>query len=56
MIETDLIYSDGYSREKFKKAVIKALKEDHDDKDQKEWAKKFDWTNVAKSWKESING
>jgi tetratricopeptide (TPR) repeat protein len=54
-VETDNIYSDEYSREKFVKEIVKALKEDHDPKEQTEWAKKFDWSEVAKSWMEAIN-
>jgi glycosyltransferase involved in cell wall biosynthesis len=55
-VETDNIYSDEYSREKFVKEIVKALKEDHDPAEQIEWAKKFDWSKVAKSWMEAING
>lgn len=55
-IETDKIYTDEYNKEKFTKQVIKALKEDHDATIQKEWAKKFDWSQVALDWKEAING
>lgn len=56
IISTDKIYTDEYNQNKFKKELIKALKEEHDPKVQQEWAKQFDWVNVAKDWKESING
>jgi hypothetical protein len=56
VIETDKIYKDDYARQKFVKALVKALKEEHDSKEQKTWATKFDWVNVAKSWKDAFNG
>lgn len=56
MIETDIIYSDQYAQKKFVDAVVKSLKEEHDSTDQTEWAKQFDWSNVAKQWKDVIDG
>ena len=55
-IETDVINKDEYAREKFVKAMVKALKEEHDTKEQKDWATKFDWSAVAKSWGDAFNG
>ena len=54
-IETSKIYSDQYSQQKFIKAVVKALKEDNNNKEQIEWAKQFDWSRVAIQWQEAIN-
>jgi len=54
-IETSKIYSDQYSQQKFIKAVVKALKEDNNNKEQIEWAKQFDWARVAIQWQEAIN-
>lgn len=53
MIETDSIYSDEYSRKKFVDAVVKALKSD-EVIDTKE-AQQYDWSKVAKQWKEAID-
>ena len=53
VIETDLIYSDEYSRKKFVDAVVKALKSD-EKIDPKE-AKKYAWNKVAKQWLEVID-
>jgi glycosyltransferase involved in cell wall biosynthesis len=53
MIETDSIYSDEYSRKKFVDAVVKALKSD-EVIDTKE-AQQYDWSKVAKHWKEAID-
>lgn len=55
-IEADNIKSNEYAKKKFVKELVKALKEEHDTKEQKAWAKKFDWTNVAKDWKDAFNG
>jgi glycosyltransferase involved in cell wall biosynthesis len=56
LIETDVIYSDQYAQKKFIDATVKALKEDHDTSEQIEWAKQYDWSNVAKQWEDIING
>lgn len=53
VIETDLIYSDEYSRKKFVDAVVKALKSDITDDDknrQDKFVKQFAWSTVAKKW------
>jgi len=55
-IETDGIYADQYSQEKFVKQLVKALKEEHNTKEQVDWAKQYDWAEVAKKWQEAING
>lgn len=55
-IETDKIYTDQYNRNKFVKAVVKALKEDHDTIEQMEFAKQHSWESVAKEWERTING
>lgn len=52
VVETDLIYSDEYSRKKFVDAVVKALKS-NDKPDTKE-AQKYAWNRIAKQWKEVI--
>jgi glycosyltransferase involved in cell wall biosynthesis len=57
-IETDRLYSDGYSQGKFVKAAIDALKTsltEEQIKTQQDWAKKFTWNNVAKQWAEVID-
>ena len=56
VIESDTIYKDEYNRSKFVKALVAALKEEHDTTEQKEWAKKFDWSNIAQDWSDTING
>ena len=56
VIESDKIYKDDYAKQKFVKALVKALKEEHDSKEQQIWAKRFDWTNVANEWKDAFNG
>jgi len=53
VIETDLIYSDEYSRKKFVDAVVKALKS-NEKIDPKE-AKKYSWSTVADRWLEVID-
>ncbi len=55
-IQADNIASNEYAREQFVKAMVKALKEEHDSKEQKDWATKFDWSAVAKSWGDAFNG
>jgi glycosyltransferase involved in cell wall biosynthesis len=55
-ISTDKIYKDEYSQEKFVKAVVKALQEDSETETQIEWAKQFDWSNIAEQWVEQFNG
>jgi hypothetical protein len=35
--------------------LIKALKEDHNPSEQIEWAKQYNWSSVAQSWKEAID-
>jgi hypothetical protein len=47
---------DEYSKKKFTKQLVKALKEEHDSTEQKEWAKKFDWLNIANEWEDKFNG
>ena len=56
LIETDVIYSDQYAQKKFIDATVKSLKEDHDTTEQIEWAKQYDWSNVARQWEDIING
>lgn len=56
-IETDRIYSDDYSKQKFIKAVVEALNKPQDKEDQqnqKLWAEKYDWSEVAKDWAKVI--
>ena len=55
-VSTDKIYTDEYNQNKFKKELITALKEEHDPTVQQEWAKQFDWVNIANDWRTSING
>lgn len=58
-IETDRLYSDEYSQQKFIKEAIKALTTpltEEEKQKQIEWAKQFTWANVAKEWAEVING
>ena len=54
-IVTDKIYTNEYAQEKFAKKLIKALKEEHDATEQVAWAKRYDWSNVAKQWEEQID-
>ena len=56
-IETDRIYSDDYSKQKFIRAVVDALKAPQNaaaQKKQQAWAKQFSWEKIAKSWAEAI--
>lgn len=56
-IETDRIYSDDYSKQKFIRAVVDALKAPQNEaaqKKQQAWAKQFSWDKIAKSWAEAI--
>lgn len=55
-IESDAIYNDQYSQEKFVKKLVKALKEEHNAKEQIKWAKQFDWSEIAKKWQGAIDG
>ena len=54
-IETNKISTDEYNQRKFVKAVVAALKEEHDSTEQIKWAEKFDWSNIAKQWGEDFN-
>jgi glycosyltransferase involved in cell wall biosynthesis len=57
LIETDRIYGDSYSQQKFVKAAIDALDNpltEEQIKVQQDWAKQFTWESVAKSWAEVI--
>jgi glycosyltransferase involved in cell wall biosynthesis len=54
-VNTDSMYSNEYAQEKFTNKLIQALQEDHDVTEQVEWAKRFDWTNIAKFWKEEFD-
>ena len=54
-IVTDKIYSNEYAQEKFIKKLIKALKEEHDTAEQVAWAKQYDWSEIAKQWKEQFD-
>ena len=56
IIETDTIYTNEFNKKQFVKAMVKALKEEHDLTEQKDWAKKFAWENVAEQWKDAFNG
>jgi len=56
VIESDRIYIDDYTKGKFTKELIKALKEDYDAAEQIKWAENFDWSIIAKQWEEAING
>lgn len=56
VIETDNVYANQYSKKQFVKAMVKALKEEHDSTEQKKWAQQFAWENVAKQWKDAFNG
>ena len=56
-IETDTLYSDEYSKQKFVKEVVKALKEKPDPariKRQREWVEQFTWDKIAGQWKDAI--
>ncbi len=55
VISSDTIYSNEYAREKFVTKLVEALKSEHDATEQKKWAKAYDWSNVAKLWKEQID-
>lgn len=55
-IETDRIYHDQYSQDKFVKELVKALKEEHNTEEQIKWAKQHDWSEISKAWKEVIDG
>ena len=55
-IETDRIAKDEYAQEKFVKAVVDGLKTEHDAESQIEWAKQFDWQNIAEQWMERFDG
>lgn len=54
-IKTDTIYANEYAKEKFVKKLVKALKEEHDPKEQVKWAKQFSWDKIAKQWKEQFD-
>lgn len=54
-VMSDTIYSNEYAKEKFTRKLIEALKSEHNTNKQKEWAKTYDWSNVAKMWKEQID-
>lgn len=56
IIETDSMYSDQYAQKMFVDAVVKALEGGEDSIEQRKWAQRFDWKNVAKQWEEVING
>lgn len=59
LIETDRLYSDEYSQNKFIEAAIDALQNpltDEQKKTQIDWAKQFTWDKVAEQWLEVING
>lgn len=56
-IEADRIYTDDYSKQKFVKAVVDALKNPQDEEDrqnQRIWAANYDWSKIAEEWKEVI--
>lgn len=58
-IETDRLYSDEYSQQKFIEAAIEALKTPltkEQKKTQIDWVKQFTWDKVADQWLEVING
>lgn len=55
-VKTVNIERDNYQQNKFKNKVIAALKAEHNTKEQKDWAMKFEWSNVAKDWKDAFNG
>lgn len=56
VIETDYMYGDEYAQKLFIDAVVNALEGGEDTIEQRKWAEKFDWKNVAKQWAEVING
>jgi glycosyltransferase involved in cell wall biosynthesis len=54
-IETDSIYRDQYSQEKFVKELVKALKEDNTKaSEQRIWATQFAWDQVAFRWQKAL--
>lgn len=56
IVESDTIYTDEYAQKIFIDHVVKYLNEENDPTEQIKWAKKFDYSNIAKQWGEIING
>jgi len=54
-IKSDNIYTNEYAQEKFIKKLVEALKSEHDTKEQVAWAKQYDWSNIAKQWRDTFN-
>lgn len=55
--DTKVIYTDDYTKKKFKDEIIKQLNNpDNDKSKQTEFAKKHDWSEIAKQWEVVING
>lgn len=58
-IKTRRIYFDEYAQKKFVDAVVEALNNpltEDDIKQQAEWVKQWDWSNIAKQWSEVVDG
>ena len=57
ILETDLFYTDEYNQQKFVDEVVKALKSgitEEEKKKQDDFVKQFDYSNVARQWKDAI--